>query len=174
MQRGTHDELFADQPGRVCAPGIASGLARPAIRAFFPDATVGVLGLRNRLMPFRGDANDAIAELGASSTLDIAGGHFATRNRTPARFIVEELLPYSRPEQTAANLPLALDDPEAVWWVSSGSVDVFFISSSRRDQPVAGVIFAGSRKGDRSSPSAEYAADGRRLAGRRCRDRPNS
>ena len=36
-------------------------------------------------------------------------------------------MPYSRPEQTAANLPLALDDPEAAWWVSSGSVDVFFI-----------------------------------------------
>ena len=35
-------------------------------------------------------------------------------------------MPYSRPEQTAANLPLALDDPEAVWWVSSGSVDVYF------------------------------------------------
>ena len=27
---------------------------------------------------------------------------------------------------TAANRPLALDDPEAVWWVSSGGVDVFF------------------------------------------------
>ena len=36
-------------------------------------------------------------------------------------------MPYSQPEQTAANLPLPLDDPEAVWWVSSGSVDVFFI-----------------------------------------------
>ena len=26
------------------------------------------------------------------------------------RFMVEELLPYSQPEQTAANLPLPLDD----------------------------------------------------------------
>ena len=52
---------------------------------------------------------------------------FAVEKADPARFIVEELMPYSRPEQTAANLPLALDDPEAVWWVSSGSVDVFFI-----------------------------------------------
>ena len=42
------------------------------------------------------------------------------------RFIVEELLPYSQPESTAANRPLSLDDPEAVWWVSSGGVDVFF------------------------------------------------
>ena len=42
------------------------------------------------------------------------------------RFIVEELLPYSQPESTAANRPLSLDDAEAVWWVSSGGVDVFF------------------------------------------------
>ena len=52
--------------------------------------------------------------------------HRSTSSEPDPRFIVEELLPYSRPERTAANLPLALDDPEAVWWVSSGSVDVFF------------------------------------------------
>ncbi len=42
------------------------------------------------------------------------------------RFIVEELLPYSSPQRSAAHLPLPLDDPEAVWWVSSGAVNIFF------------------------------------------------
>ena len=44
----------------------------------------------------------------------------------PPRYIVEELLPYSQPERTAANLPMPLDDAEAVWLVTSGGVDVFF------------------------------------------------
>src|SRR5262249_52465660 len=42
------------------------------------------------------------------------------------RFIVEELLPYSRPERTARNLPMPLDAPDAVWFVTAGGVDVFF------------------------------------------------
>ena len=29
-------------------------------------------------------------------------------------------------EETAANRPLPLDDPESVWWVTGGQVDVFF------------------------------------------------
>ena len=78
------------------------------------------------IMPFRDNADDAITTWEPPSTLDSPVA-FHDQESDPARFIVEELMPYSRPEHTAANLPLALDDPEAVWWVSSGSVDVFFI-----------------------------------------------
>src|SRR5262249_49373517 len=42
------------------------------------------------------------------------------------RYLVEELLPYSRPEVAAANWPLPLDDLGAVWLVASGSVDVVY------------------------------------------------
>jgi hypothetical protein len=45
---------------------------------------------------------------------------------TCPRFLIEELLPFSVREETAANRPLPLDDPESVWWVTRGQVDVFF------------------------------------------------
>ena len=73
------------------------------------------------------------------------------------RFIVEELRPYSQPESTAANRPLALDDPDAVWWVSSGGVDVFFTQFEPGSRRGTGGICAGWRKGARSSRSAGFA-----------------
>ncbi len=123
VQRGTHDELFADQPGRVRTPGVAPGVARPAIRSFFADATRGA-GSVDRSVSGRRRAKRS--PTWGCLPRRTRRFRFIDQESDPARFIVEELLPYSRPEQTAANLPLALDDPEAVWWVSSGSVDVFF------------------------------------------------
>jgi NHLM bacteriocin system ABC transporter ATP-binding protein len=48
---------------------------------------------------------------------------------------VDELLPYSKRERTAPNLPLPLDDPEAVWFVDSGGIDVFFTQLGPDDAP---------------------------------------
>ena len=58
----------------------------------------------------------------------VSGGYEAAEPRREAapRFLVEELRPFSRPEHVSANKPLELDDPAAVWLVTSGGVDVFF------------------------------------------------
>ena len=85
-----------------------------------------VAGPGDRPVP-RADS-DEFGELGAPSIVEpaVSVPCRGDPESEPPRFIVEELLPYSQPERTAANLPLSLDDPEAVWWVSSGGVDVFF------------------------------------------------
>ena len=80
-------------------------------------------------------------------------------DRRPPRFLIEELLPFSQPAETAANRPLPLDDPEAVWWVTGGQVDVFFtLPGTRAASRAGGGTSAGSRKGARSSPSAASGA----------------
>jgi NHLM bacteriocin system ABC transporter peptidase/ATP-binding protein/NHLM bacteriocin system ABC transporter ATP-binding protein len=125
VQRGTHDELFAITQGEY---------ARLVSHQALPGPRTGRFSLMRKpasaptqsIVPFRGDAIDQIASWETAPAIESPEG-VGDEESDPARFIVEELMPYSRPEQTAANLPLALDDPEAVWWVSSGSVDVFFI-----------------------------------------------
>ncbi len=59
-------------------------------------------------------APDARSQTATSTELDLP------------RFLIEELLPFCVREETAANSPLPLDDPESVWWVAGGQVDVFF------------------------------------------------
>ena len=43
-----------------------------------------------------------------------------------ARFLIEDLRPSVSAKRRHANRPLPLDDPESVWWVAGGQVDVFF------------------------------------------------
>ncbi len=121
VERGTHDELIADSAGEYrrllmyqALPGSRkrrfSSEGRPRSQANSPperpsDASTGQSNRDNH-------------PSGADGPADV-------RTEAP-RFIVEELLPFSKPENTAPNRPLSLDDPEAVWWVSSGSIDVFF------------------------------------------------
>ncbi len=121
VQRGTHDELIADSSGEY---------ARLLSFQVLPGARQGRFSWSRRSAA---EANVPIptrVERHGNSVTE----HFepipepkgaASESESP-RFIVEELLPYSQPESTAANRPLSLDDPEAVWWVSSGGVDVFF------------------------------------------------
>jgi NHLM bacteriocin system ABC transporter peptidase/ATP-binding protein/NHLM bacteriocin system ABC transporter ATP-binding protein len=122
VQRGTHDELFAISQGEY-----ACLVAHQAL----PGPRTGRLSLMRHpapaqsIVPFRSGGSEEITDWETSSTKD-SPTRFHDQESDSARFIVEELLPYSRPEETAANRPLALDDPEAVWWVSSGSVDVYF------------------------------------------------
>jgi NHLM bacteriocin system ABC transporter peptidase/ATP-binding protein/NHLM bacteriocin system ABC transporter ATP-binding protein len=120
VQRGTHDELIAESSGEYSR--LLSFQALPGARA-------------GRLWGTRRSAAQALVpiqsrsdKIGNSVTapLEPVSVPAAAREPDSPRFIVEELLPYSQPESTAANRPLSLDDPEAVWWVSSGGVDVFF------------------------------------------------
>ncbi len=121
VQRGTHDELIADSSGEY---------ARLLSFQVLPGARQGRFSWARRSAS---EANVPIptrVETHGNSVTEhfepiLAPEGAASESESP-RFIVEELLPYSQPESTAANRPLSLDDPEAVWWVSSGGVDVFF------------------------------------------------
>ncbi len=112
-QRGTHDELIRDAKGAYAQlvshqalPGRQIADAAPSLR---PEA-------RQAIIPSLSDFDSP--------------GRLLARNPEPEalspRFLVEELLPYSQPEETAAHLPLPLDDAQAVWWVAAGGIDIFF------------------------------------------------
>ena len=122
VQRGTHDELFAISQGEYACLVAHQALPGPRSGRF---SLMRHHAPAQSIVPFpigaiveRAEWEPSIAK---DSPIPLDG-----QESDPVRFIVEELLPYSRPEQTAANLPLPLEDPEAVWWVSSGSVDVYF------------------------------------------------
>ncbi len=123
VQRGTHDELIADVQGEY---------ARLVSHQVLPGRRLAARALpRNRtevpaqaLAAPRGEPNGSPL-IESSSERTAAFSSLDAENDRP-RFIVEELLPYSQPERTAANRPLPLDDSEAVWLVNTGGVDVFF------------------------------------------------
>jgi NHLM bacteriocin system ABC transporter peptidase/ATP-binding protein/NHLM bacteriocin system ABC transporter ATP-binding protein len=123
VQRGTHDELIVDPQGeysRLVSHQALPGRRPPGRLVPRPHSRLTAQALASH----RGE-HDGFAGIepsgGAPSVFAALDGE-----SDPPRFIVEELLPYSRPERTAANLPLPLDDAEAVWLVTSGGVDVFF------------------------------------------------
>jgi NHLM bacteriocin system ABC transporter peptidase/ATP-binding protein/NHLM bacteriocin system ABC transporter ATP-binding protein len=122
VQRGTHDELFAVTEGEYARLVSHQALPRPRPGRFSPLRRPAPA---QSIVPTWADSGDEITGWDDSPSQDTTAP-FAASDPDPARFLVEELLPYSSSEQTAANLPLALDDPGAVWWVSSGSVDVFY------------------------------------------------
>ncbi len=128
VQRGRHDELIADEQGEYARlvshqalPGRRSA-SRPA-RARLRTTAEAFAALR----PEPETVSSCESEPIRPTVSPVAGGYDAPNGRAePPRFLVEELLPYSLPERTAANTPLPLDDPGAVWLVTSGGVDVFF------------------------------------------------
>ena len=127
VQRGTHDQLLADSRGEYSrllanqdqpgpqAPRLSThlwkasphGIAVGSEKAGYPPPNSWPKG------PIR-VAPDALVKAAATAELNVP------------RFLIEELLPFSAREETAANSPLPLDDPESVWWVTGGQVDVFF------------------------------------------------
>jgi NHLM bacteriocin system ABC transporter ATP-binding protein/NHLM bacteriocin system ABC transporter peptidase/ATP-binding protein len=123
VQRGTHEELITDPQGEYARlvshqalPGPRPGSRLRARRRAAAQATVPP---QDDSVAMSSDCESAPSEPLSVPRLE--------RGWDSPRFLVEELLPYSQPERTAANLPLSLDNAEAVWWVSSGGVDVFFI-----------------------------------------------
>jgi NHLM bacteriocin system ABC transporter peptidase/ATP-binding protein/NHLM bacteriocin system ABC transporter ATP-binding protein len=115
VQRGTHDELIRDTEGDYARLVTCEDLPGPRGLAVAPPPR---LTRSTPMIHLEGFPRDFSRERSALAGLD--------PEPDGPRFIIEELLPYSRAERTAANIPLSLDDPEAVWWVSSGGVDVFF------------------------------------------------
>ena len=127
VQRGTHDQLVADPRGeysRLLAKQDLPALEAPRLAAHRWKSSVHSIA---RVSDDAGHATpnsrptelfrvsaDALAPASATAELDLP------------RFLIEELLPFSVREETAANRPLPLDDPESVWWVTGGQVDVFF------------------------------------------------
>jgi len=107
-QRGTHDDLIRDTHGEYARLVSHQALPGPHCTTFGP--------LRQAIVP-------SLVEPASTSRLLARAPE---PESVSPRFLVEELLPYSQPEQTAAHLPLPLDDTEAVWWVSSGTIDIYF------------------------------------------------
>src|SRR5262249_36309385 len=128
VQRGGHDELIADEQGEYARlishqalPGQRSAGRTPRSRSRSRAHALAALRAELEAVPVPETAPNLL------SMPAVSGGYeTAVAPREPARFLVEELLPFSRPERTSANMPLELDDPAAVWLVNAGSVDVFF------------------------------------------------
>ncbi|WP_165226954.1 NHLP family bacteriocin export ABC transporter peptidase/permease/ATPase subunit [Aquisphaera insulae] len=120
LQRGTHEQLIEDAGGEYAR--LLAGQGFPA-------------GRSGRVAMHRRASGHAVAERPAPR-IGPASGSVATTMPAPSpqaaaaedgpRFLIDELRATGRAETTAANRPLPLDDPESVWWVSSGQVDVFF------------------------------------------------
>ncbi len=161
VQRGTHDELFADQPGRVRAPGIASGVARPAIRSVFPDASQsGALACAIR--------DHAVS--GRRERRDRRAGRAPAALESPVAFRDQGCRPGAVHRRGADALqPAGADGRQSAAGARrSGGRLVGILRKrrrllhsvrARRDRRADGVICAGSRKGVRSSRSAEYAVE---------------
>ena len=113
VQRGTHDELIREAQGEYAR--LVSHQAMPGRQtaSFAPPSRPAA---HQAIVPPLGDSAPPGRLLARASEPESAS----------PRFLVEELLPYSQPEQTAAHLPLPLDDAQAVWWVVSGAIDIFF------------------------------------------------
>ncbi len=127
VQRGTHEELLADPRGEYSrllanqetftapAPRLSTHRWKKLARRIDGSAQEPGRPQNNTRAPeFSRLFADGLAPVAAPTELGLA------------RFLIEELLPFSDREETAANRPLPLDDPESVWWVTEGQVDVFF------------------------------------------------
>jgi len=127
VQRGTHDQLVADPRGEYSrllasqeqpapqAPRLATHRWRSFVHSIAGVSEDGAHAAPKSLSTeLSRAAPDALAPAAAAGELDLP------------RFLIEELSPFSGREETAANRPLPLDDPESVWWVTGGQVDVFF------------------------------------------------
>lgn len=128
VERGTHDQLMEKprgayaalvanqeprrQGGRLADRQWAARRVRNAVAA--PDGELALAGARP-LPP---------ASLPGSPGSSVATP--ADQELAAPSYLIEELLPFSCPETISGNQPLPLDDPEFVWWVGGGQVDIFF------------------------------------------------
>ncbi|QEH36011.1 Lactococcin-G-processing and transport ATP-binding protein LagD [Aquisphaera giovannonii] len=119
LQRGTHDSLIEDADGEYARLLAGQGL---------PAARPGRVAMHRRA-PGRAGAKGIAPRAAAPAGVPagpLAPSPPATAAGEGPRFLIDELRATGRAETAAANRPLPLDDPESVWWVSSGQVDVFF------------------------------------------------
>ncbi len=138
VQRGTHDQLMSDPSGeyaRLLASQETTAQRPPRLPlerfqsrfrgrnrvSVAHDHAAGVSGAR--VLEPLGSGGDGLGFTGPQD------GHARVAGPDDLelpRFLIEELTPFSEGEETAANRPLPLDDPESVWWITRGQVDVFF------------------------------------------------
>lgn len=125
VQRGTHDDLIADTQGEYARLVSHQAIPRPPDR---PTRGRRIFRLPSIAPPRTASDGAPVPDLGGPvpSAPSVAGGSESTAELDVPRFLVEELMPFATPVGAAANRPLALDDPGAVWLVMSGGVDVFF------------------------------------------------
>jgi NHLM bacteriocin system ABC transporter peptidase/ATP-binding protein/NHLM bacteriocin system ABC transporter ATP-binding protein len=122
VQRGIHDELIADKAGEYAQLVSHQVLPGPRPGRFSSTRRRWVTRMSGALEA----GSDESAGEADSANVERPSAASPLPEADAPRFIIEELVPYSQPERAAANLPLRLDDPGAVWWVASGAVDVFF------------------------------------------------
>jgi NHLM bacteriocin system ABC transporter ATP-binding protein len=132
MQRGVHDDLIADRDGEYARLyGHAFDRAGLSTRRAAPSAST--VQARPAAVA---RAGDPVSKQGSPAEAQPAiAPEAAAAGTSEPRFLVEELLPYSRPRQTARNRPLPLDDSQAVWLVSTGAIDVFYTPRDSNGAP---------------------------------------
>ena len=129
VQRGTHDLLMRDPQGQY-----AQLLANQELPPQRGDRLAAHRWTMPRGSPAAADARPAKQPEAVAVPTDLGPPNPDDDPLLP-RFLIEELLPFCKPEETAANRPLPLDDPESVWWITGGQVDVFYTLPGLDDQP---------------------------------------
>jgi NHLM bacteriocin system ABC transporter peptidase/ATP-binding protein/NHLM bacteriocin system ABC transporter ATP-binding protein len=121
VQRGTHDVLIRETEGEYAR--LLAQQSSPGPRGSRLEARLA--SERSSTFARNGQSAAVPAATWVGSTSNGPGG-LSSDEEDPPMFLIEELQPFSQIEESAANSPLPLDDPEAVWWVERGQVDVFF------------------------------------------------
>ncbi|APW62511.1 NHLP family bacteriocin export ABC transporter peptidase/permease/ATPase subunit [Paludisphaera borealis] len=119
VQRGTHEDLIREPDGEYAR--LLSQQSTPAPRG----SRLTTLLASDRTSAFARNGQGAAVSVLASASW-VGSDDPSNDDSSGPKFLIEELQSFSRPEETAANNPLPLDDPESVWWVERGQVDVFF------------------------------------------------
>jgi NHLM bacteriocin system ABC transporter peptidase/ATP-binding protein/NHLM bacteriocin system ABC transporter ATP-binding protein len=129
LERGTHEQLMREPLGHYAQ--LLAHQGAPAERSSRPAAYRRTAPEPSRAGPTQhGELSCADSGPGEPPRIQSAAAPASPASpgiepMTPG-YLIEELLPFSQPEKTSANHPLPLDDPESVWWVMGGQVDVFF------------------------------------------------
>jgi NHLM bacteriocin system ABC transporter peptidase/ATP-binding protein/NHLM bacteriocin system ABC transporter ATP-binding protein len=137
VQRGTHEQLLADPQGEyarlVASQELPSSTTsqRTAHRFRSVRQSLHAAAFQgNSEAAFRALPRETAALLSSSAPTPPLDGDVES-----PRFLIDELELLGQREETAANRSLPLDDPESVWWVSAGQVDVFFTSPGLDQRP---------------------------------------
>ena len=130
IQVGTHEQLMRQPEGEYARLVAGQALQERAVRAA-GACSGGRCRDRNAPRPVLSMAGEGSLGNATHGRRVFAAPAYEVPaltdgDRLPPRFLIDELLPYSQPEESVGNRPLPLDDPEAVWWVMGGQVDVFF------------------------------------------------
>jgi NHLM bacteriocin system ABC transporter peptidase/ATP-binding protein/NHLM bacteriocin system ABC transporter ATP-binding protein len=138
VQRGTHDQLIRLEGGEYASLHAGQELpprlgSRHAVQ--HPSAARTAITTASVTAGDRSSFAPRVEVARAEANSHVPAYRAGVDNLASPMFLIEELLPYSQPAETAANRPLPLDDPEAVWWITSGQVDVFFTLQGLGGEP---------------------------------------